>query len=66
MQFTGIKRVNRELIYSEKYLQIIYIEKYLLKAEKENTKEGFQCLYAPVILLIQFIEKMKTITALFY
>ena len=45
-------KFNRELIYSKNYL----------KAEKKNTKGGFQCLYAPVILMSQIIEKMKTIT----
>ena len=32
-------KFNSELMYSKKYL----------KAEKINTKGGFQCLYAPVI-----------------
>ena len=34
-------KFNSELIYSKKYL----------KAEKKNTKGGFQCLYAPIILI---------------
>ena len=35
------KKFNSDIIYSKKYL----------KAEKKNTKRGFQCLYAPVIFI---------------
>ena len=35
------KKINSELIYSKKYL----------KYEKNKQTRGFQCLYAPVILI---------------
>ena len=50
----------RNIIKNKFNSAFIYSKKYLKAGKKQNTKGGIQYLYAPVIL-IQFIEKKKTI-----
>ena len=45
-------KLNSELMYSKQHLNA---------GKNIHVKEGFPCLYAPIILIDSFIGKMKTI-----
>ena len=56
IKYMEILEKVRKIIKSKFNSELIYFKKYL-KAEKINTKGGFQCLYAPRILIDSIYRK---------